>query len=228
MGSDRHATGIIAVVGLAKEARIARRAGLKPVIGGGDSALLARRLEEAAEGAKAVISFGIAGALAPLLKTGDLVIAETVVTADERYPCDPAWVAVLLAKLPRARLASIAGVDAIAAHINAKKTQFAKTGGHAVDMESHIAARFAKAHGLPFVALRAISDGADRTLPPAALEPLKANGKPRLSLVLKSVAGDPSQIGELIQTGREAGTAFRALLRCRHVLGRGLGCPYLG
>ena len=219
---------ILAVVGLADEARIARRAGLKPVIGSGDSALLLRRLEEAGEGATAVISFGIAGALAPLLRTGDVIVAESVVTENESYVCDEAWTALLREKLPRARKASIAGSDVIAPHLNAKKAIFARTGGHAVDMESHIAARFAKAHGLPFVALRVISDEADRALPPAALEPLKPNGKPKLMAVMKSVAGDPAQIGELLQTGREAARAMAALLRCRHILGSGLGCPYLG
>jgi adenosylhomocysteine nucleosidase len=221
-------SAILAVVGLAREARIARGAGLKPVIGSGDSALLARRLEEAGGDIKAVVSFGIAGALAPLLRTGDIVIAENVVTETERFVCDEAWTEALLAKLPRARRASIAGSDFIAAHLNAKKTLFAKTGGHAVDMESHIAARFAKSRGLPFAVLRAISDASHRALPPAALEPLKPSGKPRLAAVLKSLADDPAQIAELLQTGREADRAMNALLRCRHVLGSGLGCPYLG
>ena len=44
---------VLAVVGLAKEARIAKRAGLKPVIGACDSHLLAERLEAAAYGATA-------------------------------------------------------------------------------------------------------------------------------------------------------------------------------
>ena len=219
---------ILAVVGLAREARIARRAGLTPVIGGGNSQLLAQRLEEAAAGATAVVSFGIAGALAPLLKTGDVIIAGHVVTADVRYACDAAWSAVLHAKLPKARTAAIAGVDMILEHVGMKKAVFRTTGGHAVDMESHIAARFAKAHGLPLAVLRVICDGAERSLPPAALEPLKPNGKPRLSAVLKSLAGDPLQIPDLIQTGNEAGKALRILFRSSHLVGRGLGCPYLG
>lgn len=219
---------ILAVVGLAAEARIAKRAGLKPVIGAADSALLQERLNETGEGIMAVVSFGIAGALAPLLKTGDIVVAETVVTEREQFPCDAAWSKAMLTKLPRARSAIVAGSDAIASHVGAKRALFAATGGHAVDMESHIAARFAASRGLPFAVLRAISDGWERTLPPAALEPLKPNGKPRLAAVLGSLAGDPAQLGELMQTGREARHALAALLRCRHVLGAGLGCPYLG
>ena len=50
----------------------------------------------------------------------------------------------------------------------------------------------------------------------------------RLMRVFKSVAADPAQIPDLIATGREAGKAFRALLRSRNALGLFLGCPYLG
>jgi hopanoid-associated phosphorylase len=219
---------ILAVTGLAKEARIARSAGLKPVIGGGDARLLAARLEEAAGGAVAVISFGIAGALAPLLRPGDVVIATHVVAGKEHYTCDAAWSQILRGRLAYSRSAIIAGVDQVVSHIGMKKALLRNTGAHAVDMESHIAARFAQKRGLPFVALRVICDGSQRTLPPAVLEPLKPNGKPRLLAILKSVTHDPSQIPEMLQTQREAGKAFRALLRCRNLLGRGLGCPYFG
>jgi hopanoid-associated phosphorylase len=219
---------ILAVVGLAKEARIARRTGLKPVIGAGDSHLLAERLEEAAKGATAVVSFGIAGALAPLLRVGDAIIATHVVAGREHYTCDAAWSQILRGKLANSRSAIVVGVDEVVFYVGKKKALFRDTGAHAVDMESHVAARFAERRGLPFVVLRVICDGSQRTLPPAVLEPLKPNGKPRLFAILKSVAHEPSQIPELLETGREAGKAFRALLRCRNLLGPGLGCPYLG
>ena len=219
---------VLAVVGLAKEARIAKRVGLKPIIGGCDSLLLVRRLNAAAPGATAVISFGLAGALAPLLQTGDVVIATHVVSGDDHYICDPSWSQNLRAKLPQARSVVIVGVNHVVAHMGTKKALFRTTGAHAVDMESHIAARFAHERGLPFVALRAICDDALRTLPPAALEPPTQGGRVRLFAVLKSLLSDPSQFPELIQTGREAGAAFRALLRCRNLLGPELGCPYLG
>ncbi len=219
---------ILAVVGLAKEARIAKRAGLVPVIGGSSSQLLRQRLEAAAPDATAVISFGIAGALAPLLEAGDVVIATHVVTESEHYQTDMRWSQILRTKLEQAQSVGLAGVDTAVGHIAQKKSLFRVTGAHAVDMESHTAARFAKRHGLPFVVLRVISDRSDHTLPPAALEPLKPNGKPRLLAVLKSVVHDPSQVPELIRTASEAGKAFGALLRCRNLLGIGLGCPYLG
>ncbi len=219
---------VLAATGLAREARIAKRAGLVPVIGGGDSLLLVKRLNAAAPGAKAVVSFGIAGALAPLLQTGDIVIATHVVSEHDHYVSDPAWSQNLRGKLPQARSVVLAGVNDVVSHMGMKKSLFTTTGAHAVDMESHVAARFAHERGLPFVVLRAICDDSLRTLPPAALEPLSPGGRPRLVPVLKSLLRDPSQFSELIQTGREANVALGALFRCCNLLGIGLGCPYLG
>lgn len=220
---------VIAVTGLAREARIARRAGATPVIGAGDEALLTRRLHEAiAAGARGIISFGIAGALAPLLKPGDTIVATHVVQGKERYATDERWTAAIRKALPGARPAIIVGHGEIVSNVDGKKRLFAMSGAHAVDMESHIAARIAKSHGLPFVALRTISDAATRGLPPAALTPLKANGSINLLGVLGSVATEPSQIGDLITTGRESGKAFRALVVGRRRLGLLLGFPYLG
>lgn len=220
---------VIAVTGLAREARIARRAKVATVIGGGDKQLLTSRLEGAIRaGAKGIISFGIAGALAPLLKPGDIVIATHVVHGNERYATDPRWTSILRQKLPRATLAIIAGHGEIVSHVDGKRRLFAISGAHAVDTESHIAARMARKHGIPFVAIRTISDAAARGLPPAALVPLRSSGHIRLSGVLRSVLSDPMQMRDLLVTGREAGRAFAALRRCRDALGLFLGCPYLG
>jgi adenosylhomocysteine nucleosidase len=220
---------VIAVTGLAREARIARRAQATPVIGGGDAQLLTSRLEDAIRaGAKSILSFGIAGGLAPLLKPGDTVIATHVVHGDERYTTDPHWTAALRKKMPYATAAIIVGHSEIVSHVDGKRRLFALSGAHAVDTESHIAARSARRHNIPFVAIRTISDSATRGLPPAALVPVTPAGRISLARVLGSVASDPQQIPDLLTTGREAGKAFRALLRCCDALGLGLGCPYLG
>ena len=219
---------VIAVVGLAKEARMAKRAGLVPVIGAGNSKLLARRLKAVGPNLRGVVSLGIAGALAPLPQVGDAVIASHVVTGNEHYACDPGWSRVLRTKLPEAHSVVIAGVDAPAGHIGAKKDLFRETGANAVDMESHVAARFALERGVPFVVLRVISDDAHRTLPPAVLERLSIKGNPRYFAIMRSMMRERGQLRELIRTAGEARTAFHTLLRCLEILGPGLGCPYLG
>ena len=122
----------------------------------------------------------------------------------------------------------IVGHSEIVSHVAGKRRLFALSGAHAVDTESHVAARLARKHGIPFVAIRAISDGAARGLPSAALVPLTTSGHIRLTGVLKSVLSEPMQIRDLLTTGRDAGKAFAALGRCCNALGLFLGCPYLG
>ncbi len=217
---------LLAVVGLSREARIAARAGLTPVVSAANAALLEKRLTAAlAKGAKGIVSFGIAGALAPLLKIGDTVVATHVVHGDEHYRTDPVWSEALRRALPQAHSVVVAGHDQVVSHVDGKRRLFALTGAHAVDMESHIAARFAYQHGLPFVVLRTISDVATKGVPPAALEPLKASGKPSLRRILASLAADPGQFRDVLGMGRDAGRAFRALRSARRALGPRLGFP---
>jgi len=112
-----------------------------------------------------------------------------------------------------------------------KAALHASTGALAVDMESHVAAAFAEAHGLPFATLRVISDAADRALPQAAQVGMKPDGGMDLPAVLWSLAKNPRQLPALIRTGREAEVAFgRLKLLGRHdLLGRlGIGDPDLG
>jgi hypothetical protein len=101
----------------------------------------------------------------------------------------------------------------------------AQTGAAAVDTESHIAARIAAAHRVPFVACRAIIDAADTLLPPAALVGLRPDGTADVAAVLRSVLQQPSQLPALVRTAFDAGIARAALYRGRRMLGAGLGFP---
>jgi hypothetical protein len=129
-----------------------------------------------------------------------------------------AWLA---SQLPDARFGKIIGADTIIASVAEKRDLFARSGAIAVDMESHIAARVAARHGLPFAIVRTISDTADQALPPAALVGMKPDGSVALGAVLGSLARHPAQLPALIATGRSAGRAFAALGRVYDVLGRG-------
>jgi adenosylhomocysteine nucleosidase len=80
------------ITGLAAEARIAVATHVTMIIGAGRADRLAADLEAAiARGARRLLSFGIAGALAPRLQAGDLIIAEHVRDGARRLSCDPAW-----------------------------------------------------------------------------------------------------------------------------------------
>jgi len=219
---------VLAIVGLKREAAIVAGPHVVPVIAG-NSGILRQRIQGALDpNVRGIISIGIAGALSPQLEAGDCVIASTVIAKGTRYDTDNGWTARLRRALPDPRVAPVAGADRIAATAEDKAALFKNTGADAVDMESHIAAAVARENGLPFAALRVISDRADHALPPAALAAMKPNGGIALGRVLKSIAYRPTQIPALIRTSRESEKAFVALLRCRDVLGPGLGCPYLG
>ena len=216
---------VLAIVGLKREAAIVAGPQVVPVIAG-NSGILRQRIQGALDSqVRGIISIGIAGALSPQLEAGDCVIASTVIAKDARFDTDNGWTAQLRRALPDPRVAPIAGVDRIAATVEEKATLFKQTGADAADMESHIAAGVAKESGLPFAALRVISDRADHTLPPAALAAMKPNGGIALGRVLRSIAFRPTQIPALMRTSRESEKAFKALVRCRDVLGPGLGFP---
>ncbi|MBR0663707.1 hopanoid-associated phosphorylase [Roseomonas hellenica] len=214
---------LLAATGLRREGRILRGTGVRVILGGGDQRRLEAELDQAAPQADGVISIGIAGALAPGLRPGDWVVADAV----GEVRADPGW-AARLTEVLEARRGSIAGTDAMVAEAAGKAALHQATGALAVDMESHVAARVAQRHGLPFAAARVISDAADHTLPPAARVGMRPDGGMDLPAVLRSLAADPRQLPALIRTGIAAERAFRALLRGYRRLGPRLGRSVLG
>jgi len=226
MRDDSDIKPILAVTGLARESRIAAGAGVEVVCSGGDPVRLRSRLDGlTARRYHAVISFGIAGALDPALRPGDVVVATEIVSGTGAWPVAPPLARALTDRLGRtgAVSARVACVDAPLMDAAAKGAMRDKTGAAAVDMESHVAARFAAAADLPMCVLRVISDPADRMLPPLAAHALTPDGRVDFFAVLAGLARDPAQIPLLMQAGRDAGAAFAALRRVRRVLAFGLG-----
>jgi len=219
--------GIVAVTSLALEARIAVGPDVSVVCSQGER--LAAVLESAvARGARGMISFGIAGGLAPGLAAGDWIAAAAVITGQRRFPTDQAWTRSLRERLPHAVQADILGMDNPAADPERKQSLYAGTGAVAVDMESHIAAAVAAAHQIPFAAFRVIIDAADKPLPPAALVGLRTDGTADVPAVLRSLLQQPSQLPALVRTALDAWIASAALRRGRRMLGAGLGFPDFG
>ncbi|MBV8926012.1 MAG: nucleoside phosphorylase, partial [Bradyrhizobium sp.] len=97
------------------------------------------------------------------------------------------------------------------------------TGAAAVDMESHIAAEYAARAGLPFAALRVVSDPAHRALPALAMAALKPNGDIDLRKVLTGVVRNPRSLRALVSTGIDFNRALRSLRGCRSFLLGGEG-----
>jgi adenosylhomocysteine nucleosidase len=198
------------VVGLAAEARIARRLGHPVAIGGGGAAgaeTAARRL--VGDRVAGLLSFGLCGGLDPELRPGALLIPEAVLDGTTRHAANPAVAARFGGMTPHLLL----GASQVAATATEKRRLRETTGADAVDLESGAVARVAAEAGLPFAVLRAVCDPADQDLPPAALVALDSEGAIGLFRILAALAARPAQLSALLALARQATAARASLLR---------------
>jgi adenosylhomocysteine nucleosidase len=210
---------VIAVTGLSLEARIAAGPRVRTLCGGCNVSHLTQSLEASAKEAAAIISFGIAGALAPGIAPGTRLVARAVIASNgARYHGDPAWSEQLAEALGGVPLADIAGVDEPVPGHAEKRALHLKTGALAADTESHIAAGIAAAYRLPFAAVRVVADPAHRQLPHAALVAIKPGGSLALGAIARSVLSNPGQLPLLFAAALDAFAAFNALFRSRKML----------
>jgi hopanoid-associated phosphorylase len=208
------------MTGMASEARLLRGADVRVISAGGDPAATRIGIERLiAAGADRLVSFGIAGALDPSLKPGDLVLGSAVrVPAVDRFPVDQKWLVRAAGKLPDAIVGEVLGSSGIIASARDKATLHRDTGAKCVDQESHWVAEAARARGLPFIAIRAIADRANDELPPVVLVGLDREGNPQTGAVLVALLRDPGQVGALIRVALATRKALKALLRGRAAL----------
>ena len=214
---------VLIVTGLVQEARIAAGPGMIVICSSSDPqqlrALLATLDSSTFRG---VISFGVAGGLDPSLKSGDVVVATEVLSGDTRFLAGLALNEEMIASaaLKRRRVVrgGLAGVEQVIAATASKAALHSETGAAAVDMESHIAAAYAAEAGLPFAALRVISDPAGRALPALAKSAIKPNGDIDVRKVLRGLARNPRTLRALVSTGIDFNRALRSLRGCRGFL----------
>jgi adenosylhomocysteine nucleosidase len=205
---------VLCTSGLAVEAKIARAAGFSVVVGAGDRDRTAALVATAAAQTDCLVSFGIAGGLAPELRAGTVIISGEVVSERCRWTVAPPYRQQLteFAHSIGAVYGPVYGASSIIATTVEKKRARAMTQALAVDLESEIVARMATTLGLPFIVLRAIADTARRDLPPASLVPLSVYGKPNVSRVFASVLRRPFQLAEMIGLAQETRMALSALI----------------
>lgn len=219
---------VIALVGLAFEARIASGPGVVVVCRNSERELAASLQQALKRGCRSIISFGVAGGLAPHLRPGNWVVASSIVDAQHEHPTDRAWSQKILAMIPGSEHRPIAGVDHAVASPEAKRRMHVETGAAAVDMESHLVARLASTHGLSFAAVRVVIDPAHRVVPGAALAGMRPDGGTSVLAVMRELIAGPSQLSGLLRIAYDAYAARRALLRVRRLLGPDFGWLGLG
>ncbi|RQZ19130.1 phosphorylase [Burkholderia sp. Bp9031] len=217
---------VIAVTGMAFEARIARGRGVEAVFAARADRLERALAEATARGCAGIVSFGTAGGLAPDLAPGALVIADAIDGPFGRVQTDPGWSARLVAALhdtpvwARITRGTMAAVGAPVVSEQEKASLHRAKGALAVDMESHIAAAFAASRGVPFAVCRAIVDPAWRTLPRAATAGLRDDGSTAILPILRELLKQPSQLGPLLQVAGDARAARTTLIQARHAFER--------
>jgi adenosylhomocysteine nucleosidase len=205
---------VLCTSGLAVEAKIARAAGFSVVIGAGDRDRTRALVETAAARTDCLVSFGIAGGLAPQLEAGAVVVSGEVISERGRWAVDGDYGRQLrgFARAIGALQGPVFGASSILATQREKKCAWLATRALAVDLESEIVARTASALGIPFVVLRTIADTARRDLPPASLIPLTSDGTPHLYRVFTAVLRQPFQIAGMIGLAQETRMALSALI----------------
>lgn len=225
---------MIAVVGLAFEARIIAAPGVR-VICSGDGRKLSQSLNAAIADMRAakdghfgLISFGVAGGLDPRLKPGSCIVGSTVLSETDAIETDRSWSKRLLRAIPDAIYGPIVGVPAPVTSREAKRVLFRETGAVVVDMESHIVAATAVEHDIPLAAIRVVTDPAARSLPACAVAAMRANGTTDIAAMVRSILRRPRELPALFQTMLDAYAARGALLRGRRLLGPHLGSKEVG
>ncbi len=215
--ADLSERSVIALVGLAFEARIAAGPGVLVICRGRETPDLLRLAIGA--GCRSIISFGVAGGLAPELTPGDCVVASSIIDYPAVRPTDPLWSRKLAEMIPNARHGPIMGVNSVVSDPADKRKLHAFTRAVAVDMESHLVARLADAHGLAFAAVRVIIDPAHRAVPPAALLAMAPGGSTDVTAMLREIVARPSQVSPLMRLAADAMVARASLARLRRALG---------
>lgn len=167
-----------------------------------------------ATGCDALLSFGLAGGLAPALHPGALIVATSVHTSNgEALNCDRSLHDALLRSLKAsgARSASLYGADTpIVTHAD-KRALYETLGVAAVDMESAAIGRAAGEASCPFAVLRCVVDPAHFTLPRAALAGMAEDGSNRPLATAAVVLMHPFELPDLIRLALWYGGALRTL-----------------
>jgi adenosylhomocysteine nucleosidase len=136
------------------------------VVCGGIGAESARRAAEAVIARYSpglIVSAGVAGALVSELHVGDTIFPAIVIDTQDGSRRESGIHSAPLGQssLGRTILATHPEIASVA-----QKQQLAKSyGAHAVDMEAAAVARAAQKHGLPFIAVKAVSDDLNFEIP---------------------------------------------------------------
>lgn len=181
------------------------------------------------KGANALLSWGSAGGLISKLSPGSLILPKTIIGADQAvYYTDAAWHKRLCSRLAGyidLHEEPLVESTAVLTCSTEKVTLFRQTGAIAVDMESAAVAAVAKEAEVPFMAVRAIADSVDMTIPQSALTLIDEFGRLNVSGLLKGLARQPFDLFTLVRLGRSFRAAKKTLATVARLAGSNLFVP---
>ena len=169
------------------------------------------------KGARQLISWGCAAALDPTFQSGDLVLADSYLDAEQvEYGIYDDWLRHARKTLAAdnrvvIRAGKIVESKCIVGLSQDKARLAATTGGVALDMESVAVAKVAQSHQLPFLTLRVIADTASMDLPQAVSHALNELGEVELSKLLMYLCLHPTELTGLIKLGLSFHAAKKTL-----------------
>lgn len=170
-----------------------------------------------ADGATALLSFGVAGGCDPALPPGTAIVATGVrdlgIGGEVLYT-NREWQRRMKSMLLGNVLletAQIASANAPLTRSRDKRALFEDVGAAAVDMESAAVARAAVGASVPFMALRVVIDPVDLSVPPAAVSGMRPDGSTAAAAVTGSVLRRPGDLWALIRLAKCDRAARKAL-----------------
>jgi len=193
-----------------------------------------RRAREAAKnllehGATALLSWGCAGALVPTLCAGSLVLPSSVIGADQScYSPDPTWRERLLNRLKGLvdlHQGPLAESGTVLRSSAEKRVLFERTGAMAVDMESGAVARVAQEARAPYMAIRAIADSADMSIPQSSVRAVDEFGELNLFRLVSELIKQPLELFAMIRLGWNFRAAQVTLAKVARLAGTNLLLP---
>ena len=216
---------VIVATGFTREVRTVAGPGVVAIAGGGIAERLEERLHAAVrDGAAGIVSYGLTGGLADGLRIGDWVVGDRIKGAID-HGCHSGWRDAIAARLPGARVGAFFADGRMIDTITEKRALGVNHDALAVDMESHVAARVAQAHGLPFAIVRIVSDEVDHLLPHAITVSMRPDGGFDRTRMRASLAAAPEQMRDVVQTMAQFAMGFRGMRRGARLIGERLAFP---
>ena len=167
------------------------------------------------DGARALVSFGCAGGLAPSAGSGAVVLPEVVRDrAGASIEIDTVW-RRRLADAVAAAVPVVEGegieVAAVVETVRDKEALHQESACVFADMESASIGTVACAHRLPFLVVRAVADTASDFVPRYVSGAMSSEGRVRPVRLIAALAGDPGRIPAILVLARRFHAACASL-----------------